>query len=82
MPFYHFEIRTPTHVLITEGAELPDSTAARVEAAKRIGKLLHDHAGQLWVDQDWQMDITDERGLILYAINIAALRSSATNGGS
>lgn len=78
MPFFHFEVRTPSHVLITEGAELTDSNAARVEAAKRIGALLHDHAGQIWVDQDWQMDVTDASGLILYGIQISAIRSSAT----
>ena len=78
MPFFHFEVRTPSHVMITDGAELPDSTAARVEAAKRIGALLHDHAGQLWIDQDWEMDVTDQSGLILYSIHVAAMRASAT----
>lgn len=78
LPFYHFEVRTQTHVMITEGAELADSSAARIEAAKRIGKLLHDHAGQIWVDEEWQMDVTDEKGLILYVISVAAMRSAAT----
>jgi hypothetical protein len=64
--------------MLTEGAELADSTAARVEAAKRIGQLLYDHANQLWVDEDWQMDVTDNRGLILYAIQVSVLRSAAT----
>jgi hypothetical protein len=50
MPTYHFEVRTPTHVMVTEGIDLPDSTAARVEAAKRIGELLRVHAGEIWVD--------------------------------
>jgi hypothetical protein len=67
--------------MITQGAELADSTAARVEAAKRIGNLLHDHAGQLWVDQEWQMDVTDQNGLILYVIQISAMRTAATLGG-
>ena len=78
MPTYHFEVRTPTHVMVTEGIDLPDSTAARVEAAKRIGDLLRVHAGEIWVDQDWQMDVTDERGLILYVIAVCALMSPAT----
>jgi hypothetical protein len=78
MPFYNFEVRTPSHVLITQGAELKDSTAARVEAARRIGVLLHEHAGQLWVDQDWQMDVTNEEGLILYVIHVVAMRTAAT----
>jgi hypothetical protein len=80
MPIYHFEVRTPSHVMLTEGAELPDSTAARVEAAKRVGALLHEHAGQLWVDQDWQLDVTDAQGLILYVIQVIAIRSAATQG--
>ena len=82
MAFFHFEVRTPSHVLITEGSELPDSTAVRIEAAKRIGQLLHDHAGLIWVDQDWQLDVTDEAGLILYSIQVSALRTAATLTGS
>lgn len=80
MPLYHFEVRTPTHVMITEGVELPDHTAARVEAARRIGVLLNDRPARIWVDQDWQMEITDEAGLILYAIHLSAMKSAAMQG--
>ena len=78
MPLYHFEVRTPTHVMLTEGVELPGHTEARVEAARRIGALLNDHAGQVWADQEWQMDITDDVGLILYSINVSTHKSAAT----
>ena len=78
MPLYHFEVRTETHVMHTEGADLPDSTAARVEASCRIGTLLREHASQLWVDQDWQMDVTDASGLILYVIHVSAIKTAAT----
>jgi GTP cyclohydrolase II len=80
VPLYHFEVRTETHVMLTEGAQLEDSTAARIEAARRIGDLLKEHAGQFWVDQDWQMDITDERGLILYVIHVSAMKAAAMDG--
>ena len=80
MPFFNFEVRTETHVLLTEGAEFANRDAARNEAARRIGELLTDHASRLWVDETWQMDVTDERGLILYVINVAAMKTSATNG--
>lgn len=80
MPFFNFEVRTETHVLLTEGADFTDKDAARNEAARRIGELLTDHAGRLWVDETWQMDVTDERGLILYVINVAAMKTSATRG--
>jgi hypothetical protein len=74
---FHFQVRTGTHVMVTEFADLPDTDHARVEAAKRIGLLLHAHAGKLWADEDWQMDVTDERGLILFVINVQALQSAA-----
>lgn len=63
--------------MVTEFADLSNSDEARVEAAKRIGLLLHAHAGRLWADEDWQMDVTDETGLILFVINIAAIKSAA-----
>jgi hypothetical protein len=66
-------------VTATEVAELRDSDEARVEAAKRIGLLLHAHAGKLWVDEDWQMDVTDDAGLIFVVINVAAMSSAATS---
>jgi len=74
---FHFQVRTDSHVMITEVADLPGTEEARIEAARRIGKLLHDHAHQLWVDEDWQMDVTDDTGLILFVINIQALKSAA-----
>jgi hypothetical protein len=52
--------------MLTEVADFADTDEARVEAAKRIGLLLHAHAGKLWVDEDWQMDVTDEGGLVLF----------------
>jgi hypothetical protein len=64
--------------MLTEVADFSDTDEARVEAARRIGLLLHAHAGKLWVDEDWQMDVTDEHGLVLFVINISAMRSSAT----
>jgi hypothetical protein len=56
-----------------------ETAEARVEAAKRIGLLLHAHASKLWVDEDWQMDVTDDTGVILFVITIGAMRSSATH---
>ena len=75
---FHFQVRTGTHVMVTEAADLGNSDDARVEAAKRIGLLLHAHAGKLWADEEWQMDVTDDTGLIPFVINIAAMKSSAT----
>jgi hypothetical protein len=64
--------------MLTEVVDLSGSDEARIEAAKRIGLLLHAHASKLWVDEDWQMDVTDDTGLILFVINISALKSAAS----
>jgi len=66
--------------MLTEAAELQNADEARVEAARRIALLLHEHAGKLWADEDWQMDVTDDRGLILFVINIQAMKAAATIG--
>jgi hypothetical protein len=49
---FHFQVRTGTHLTVTEFVDLSNSDEARVEAAKRVGLLLHAHAGKLWVDED------------------------------
>jgi hypothetical protein len=77
-PLYHFQIRTATHVMHTEGVRLADATAARIEASRRIGDLLK---GTCWSDMgrpDWQIDVTDQTGLILYVINVSAMKTAAT----
>jgi hypothetical protein len=79
VPHFHFQVRTETHVLITEGAELSGPDEARVEAARRIGELLKRHAGSIWVDEEWRMDVTDEAGLILFFIQVSATYSAATS---
>ncbi|MBR1224212.1 MULTISPECIES: DUF6894 family protein [unclassified Bradyrhizobium] len=53
---FHFQVRTGTHVMLTEVADLSDTDHARIDAAKRIGLLLHEHASSHWVEEDWQMD--------------------------
>ena len=29
---------------------------------------------KLWANEDWQMDVTDDTGLILFVINISAMQ--------
>ena len=53
--------------MMTEVSDLSSSDEARVEAARRIGLLLHTHARKLWADEDWQMDVTDDTRLILFS---------------
>jgi hypothetical protein len=79
VPYFNFQVRTETHVLLTEGAELSGVDQARIEAACRVGDLLKDHAGRIWVDEEWEMNVTDDKGLILFVLQVSAAKTSATS---
>lgn len=78
MALYHIALRTESHVAEALEVERDDLTALRVELARFVGELLQDHANQIWDDQDWRVDVTDEVGLILYVMQISATDSAAT----
>lgn len=78
MPNFHIELRTADQVWDTVDVESDDIDALRIEMAQFVGELLRDHAGKIWADRDWRVDVTDEAGLILYSINIFATDSAAT----
>jgi hypothetical protein len=75
---YNLELRSETHVRETLVLERDDLTALRVEVAQFVGELLKDHAEEIWVDEDWRVDATDENGLILFTMSIFASDTSAT----
>jgi hypothetical protein len=75
MARYYFQVRTDTHVLLSEGVDLAKAEDARVEASRRVGELQKEHAGKIWEDQDWRMDVTNDSGFILFVIHISAMRS-------
>jgi hypothetical protein len=49
----------------------------RIEVAKFVGETLRDHARQIWVDQDWRVDLSDDTGLILFVLHLSPYNSAA-----
>jgi hypothetical protein len=78
MPKFRINIRTASHIADTLEVEKESHTELRIELARFVGELLRDHAELIWTDEDWQIDVSDEAGLILYVMHIAAMRSPAT----
>lgn len=77
MARYNIELRTESHVseaLVVDSANL---TQLRIEVAMFVGDLLKEHAQQIWVDEDWRVDVTDEHGLILYVMHVSAIQAPA-----
>jgi hypothetical protein len=78
MPRFHYVLRTDHDILLSDSIDLLNLEAARVEASRRVGYLLQTHAQAIWVDREWQMEVTDEVGLILFVISVSAMKSAAT----
>lgn len=75
MAAYHINIRTESHIADSLEVEMDDLTELRLELARFVGELLRDHAEQIWADEDWRIDVTDEAGAIIYVMHIAAAQS-------
>lgn len=78
MARYNIELRTVDRVWDTVSVETEDVEGLRIELAQFVGELLREHAREIWEDRDWRVDVTDEVGLILYAMNISATDTAAT----
>jgi hypothetical protein len=78
MPRFHIELRSTSHVAGTIALDRADLDGLRIEVARFVGELLKDHARQIWKDEDWQVEATDENGLILFTMNIFASDTAAT----
>jgi hypothetical protein len=76
--FFHTEDGRPFHD--EEGTLLADDAAARVEAARVLGQLMNEQAATVWQDGEFRLTVTDERGVILFVLDIAALLSPAAGG--
>jgi hypothetical protein len=80
MSIYYINIRTASHIASTTEFETDSLTNLRLEMARFVGEVLKDHAELLWVDEVWQIDVTNGDGLILYVIHINASETPATVG--
>jgi hypothetical protein len=78
VPRFNIELRSTSHVAATVAIERDDLTGVRIEVARFVGELLKDHADQIWKDEDWQIEATDENGLILFTMNVFASDTAAT----
>jgi hypothetical protein len=80
MSTYRINIRTESHIADSVEVEMESLTDLRIEMARFVGEMLKDHAGLIWTDEDWQVDVTDATGLILYVLHISAAETPATAG--
>ena len=73
MPRYFFHTRDGQRHIDDEGWELPDDRTARREAVRYGGNLLADDPDMLLGDADFRVDVSDERGVLRFAMVMVAI---------
>ena len=71
MPRFYFHIRDGRDQFDMEGAELPDTETAHVEAIRLTGAILQEEARRVAVGERWTMDVTDETGRQVYQVDVS-----------
>jgi hypothetical protein len=72
MPRYYFNVYNGTLGVDDDGAELQDDEAAWQQATTTAGELFKDVDGKFRPDQEWTLEVTDERRKPIYVINISS----------
>ncbi len=74
MARFHFAVEGASNKLTME---LPDIAAAKCEAVRRAGNLICEEAGSFWNSGHFEMTVTDESGLILFALMLTGVEAPA-----
>lgn len=77
MPRYYFHLHDGTTHPDRDGLELADIGAARKHAASYLADLLRDGGEMIWNGEDWQLNVTDDAGLVYFTIHIVAVEAAA-----
>ena len=75
MPIFNFHIHGPAGKEVGYGSDLPSERAARIEATRLVGELLQFEAELFWKKGYWRVDVTDERDLALFTLNVIGTES-------
>jgi len=79
MARYFFHLRNGDTYADPEGVEFADLQACRVEAARMLSGVLRDRASEFWEKQSLKLMVTDEKGLILFVLNLSAVEAPAVS---
>ncbi|WP_342153626.1 DUF6894 family protein [Methylorubrum sp. SB2] len=77
MPRYHFHIHDGRTIIDTDGLELADAAQARRMAIRISGQYFEDEADLIALGEEWRMEVTDARGLILFRLDFVVTSAAA-----
>jgi hypothetical protein len=77
MARYYFHSEDGRHFPDDEGTELPTLAAARIEAVRVLADILREDPDEVLQNGTLRMTVTDEKGLIYFALDLAATDAAA-----
>lgn len=79
MPRFYFHTNHPDEQNVQDdvGLDLADVHAAKCEAVAYAGSLLCDVREHFWDKGDFELTVTDERGLILFTMHVVGTEAPA-----
>ncbi len=79
MARYFFHTNHPAELTVQddEGLEFASVHDAKCAAVKYAGQLLADVAEKFWDNADFDLTVTDEKGLILFSMRVVGIEAPA-----
>ena len=77
MPHYHFNIFDGVASIDQEGTQLPGTTEAMQTAMRYAADVLREEACKPILGEEWRVEVTDGRGMILFRIDMMLSASPA-----
>ena len=74
---FRFESDAGVHGRQSWSAELATVRDAQIQAIRTLGELLSEDGSQFWVEEEVSMTVSDADGLILFRLDLGAIRSAA-----
>jgi hypothetical protein len=78
MPRYFFATADGSRERDDEGLELSDNNAARRAAIRYAGAIMEGDPNVLWDGQDFRIEVTDEKGRLLFTVITLAVDAPAS----
>ena len=75
VPLFHFNVLDGVADMDREGTELPDVDTAWREARFLASEMVKSDGEWKKLGDEWRIEVTDHSGMILFRIDVAAMRS-------
>lgn len=74
---YFFNQIDGEYKLDDEGLEFASLQDARLEAVRYAGEVMRDHPTLIWKGEDFRVEVTDERHLVLFTVMVVGVDAPA-----